>query len=304
MRVAIASSSSPRCGIYRYTKRLVEELRSLGLNVDHLTYDEVEKSAHRYDVVHIQHEWGLLKPDTFISYIDNIKRDAKRIVVTLHTVPCAMQNRETGAIEATIETTALEKVCMSVHTVVTTSAFGRDVARYVCGAKVVHIRHGMDVVYTDVDRDIDVFIHAPDRVNINRRLVEQIEKMIDGNVYVHREFVPDEKLDDLLSRSRIVVLPYRDIPGWIYVSGFMYKALGYLGTVVLTTSWVIQSDLARDGLEIYVPWWGIGIRLPYALNNYIGLSRMYIEKVLDLYPRYSWRTIAVEHLRLYHSLTT
>ena len=304
MRIALVSSDNPRCGIYRYTKRLVEELKTLGLNVDHLTYDEVEKNAHRYDVVHIQHEWGLMGYNTFADYIDSIKASCRRLVVTMHMVPYHMYNPSTRSVEAMEETKCVEKVCMSVHAVVTTSALGRDILRYVCGTRVVHIRHGMDIIYIDRARDIDVFIHAPDRVNINKRLVEQIEKMIDGNIYVHREFVSDEELNELLSRSKIVVLPYRDIPGWIYVSGFMYKALGYLGTVVLTTSWVIQSDLARDGLEIYVPWWGIGIRLSYALNNYIGLSRMYIEKVLSLYPLYSWRSAAVEHLRLYHSLTT
>lgn len=62
-------------------------LRSMSIHEQHQVLHQLKKELAQYDILHVQHEFGLFAPGEFRQVIEAGKQVGKRVVVSLHTSP-------------------------------------------------------------------------------------------------------------------------------------------------------------------------------------------------------------------------
>lgn len=92
--ITVFSNIIPNIGIREYPKG-VKVIPSFwrGKPVYDVALENIRKTAP-YDVIHIQHEWGLFpEPFEFLRFLSRLRRYAKRVVITLHKVLHVLNSR-------------------------------------------------------------------------------------------------------------------------------------------------------------------------------------------------------------------
>jgi glycosyltransferase involved in cell wall biosynthesis len=101
-----SSRSSDNCGVGKYQENFVHEFDKLSdeietkffdsspyktrvMNQDELdeTLERLKKDLENYDILHIQHEFGLYSGDEFAQLVDAAAEIGKKVVVTVHLSP-------------------------------------------------------------------------------------------------------------------------------------------------------------------------------------------------------------------------
>ena len=290
------------CGVRTYSECLANALKNAGIDVDLRPMNDVPNDLCMYNVVHVQHEWGLLSYRDLPKYIDVLKaRKAKKIVVTLHTVAAPMYNSVNRVVEGVEESGVERWLVRNVDAVIVLARLMRDALIIACGGNqgnIYVVEHGAPIICCgDIDRDIDVFIHAPSRQDVDWGVVESVVKGVDGKIFVHDRYMGFEDIVSTLCRSKIVLLPYIDIPGWFHTSGFAHLAIG-CRCMVVSTSWIVASDLID-----YIPMaYMHRDHVVDELNKMVSEYEKLVHFIDDARFSRSWRLVAYNHVYVYNKI--
>ena len=304
---------------------------------DALSVSRVAQILNRYDVVIVQHEYGIFGGDDGDEVLEVLKRLQKPVITTLHTVPLQPSTHQRRVLEA---------VVAESDTAVTMTAIARQrlLAAYsVDSSRVVTVPHGATIpnpvaptsdssplVLTwgllgpgkGIEWVIDALALLRDEVPVRYVVAGQTHPKVratDGERYRHMlqrrvkrsglehlvtfddEYRSLGSLMRLVSRSSCVVLPYESIDQ--ITSGVLVDAVA-AGRPVIATAFPHAIELLSDGAGILVP-----PRDPEALVRALrkvatdpaGLRAM-AARAAALAPMHNWISVASAYLTLGRSL--
>ena len=304
---------------------------------DALSVARVAQILNRYDVVIVQHEYGIFGGDDGDEVLEVLKRLQKPVITTLHTVPLQPSAHQRRVLEA---------VVAESDTAITMTAIARQrlLAAYsVDSSRVVTVPHGATIpnpvaptsdssplVLTwgllgpgkGIEWVIDALALLRDEVPVRyvvagqthpkvravdgERYRHMLEKRVRRNGLEHLVTFDDEyrslgSLMRLVSRSSCVVLPYESIDQ--ITSGVLVDAVA-AGRPVIATAFPHAIELLSDGAGILVP-----PRDPEALARALrkvatdpaGLRAM-ATRAAALAPMHNWISVASAYLTLGRSL--
>ncbi len=368
MRIAYVSTFPPRlCGIGEYTWRLVNSLRGLGVDITVFSsidgykkvpgvrvvpvfdpgrprYDMLlrEVSKGGYDVIHVQHEYGVFpRVKIFLELLDKLSRMTRLLVVTLHTI----LHSSRGVDQTSYQLKVVDKVdAVIVHSILQEYEIMLQGADPV---KITRIPHGTDyypsaeplsstsvtgkneLVYALIgfirwSKGLDVLAKAfriagsssdriklliagaiqnPSGKNSLDKLFEEVPSHMHNRIQIINKYLDKRSLEEILRNIDILLFPYREVPGYIPVSGALHMVMGY-GKPLICSRVPRLVECAMYASEVLFPPDNPDM-LAELMLEFLENPTKFINAGLRLREyglQWTWDRVAHEHLRLYEKL--
>ncbi len=379
LRIGYVTTYPPTpCGIAEYTEDLVRSIKDLsdlslvifadGLTDHKVSFREVAvvsaffpgrsnyvkllnevKKYGPFDVIHVQHEYGLFPPSgSFISLLKRLRKHTNALIITLHTVYHTLRGSVLVRHQADMCSVAdaiivhspimefelwaqgisLSKVHLIPHgTRINRSNVRKDAVLKKFGVSYLKDKFIFAVVgFIRKDKGLDVLLKAFKKVasmrsNVAlliagtpqgsegikharevRKLARELGPLTERIAEVRR-YLTRRELAELIKAADVVVLPYRDEPGVLGVSGMLHTVIGCLKPVICCrtprlsecTSLVTEASVAPDDPD------DLAEKMLYAVDNYREFTALF-KPLFELAVRTSWRNIARKHLLLYEKI--
>lgn len=359
-RIAVLSTYPPTaCGLATFASALVKGLHKIGAKdvsvIDvstgsapsldasivsslvpgsHESMDEVVNILNTFDVVMLQHEYGIFGGDDGSEVVDLMRRVDTPFITTLHTVPLAPTTSQKSILEEVVRRSAFSIT-------MTATARQRLLDLYdVNASRVVTIPHGATTPHLVVPapalapqlltwgllgpgKGIEFVIDALALIKDTHPNVKYVvagrthpkvaatqgeryrnslqqrvfDHGLDSNVYFDSEYRSLDSLLSLIAKSTCVVLPYESTDQ--ITSGVLVDAIA-AGRPVIATWFPHAVELLSAGAGIVVP-----PRNPEAMAEAIKHVISSPETTLemsrcasDLAPQHDWATVARQYRQL------
>jgi len=377
MRVAFVSTFPPvHCGIGEYTHFLVQRMArhesplyvfsSFGSarrkgKIHSIPSFEPRSEDFRgllraigekgpFDVVHIQHEYGIFgKGDGFLEFLEGLRPHAGVICLTLHTVIHSLDRKlcryqhtmidlvdgvfvhsTLGEYELWMQEVDLRKVFLVPHgthinrfrpnrralTEIVGSGFSADGSFLITVPGFLRWDKGITTLQVVSERIMEEF---PDTAIIvaggfqaegkELRQLKAAVAEVDagfGQVWFTRGFLRRKDLFRLLASSDAILLPYREWPGHMGVSGILHLAMGTCKPIIASrvprlveyTQMFPELAFVEEDVD------GLIKALRYLRENYSEILLEVRKRLLPFLRRTSWEATARRHLEIYRALLT
>ncbi len=164
--------------------------------------------------------------------------------------------------------------------------------------KVASMRSNVALLIAGTPQGSEGIKHAKEIHKLARDLGPATERIAEIGRYLTRR-----ELSELIKAADVVVLPYRDEPGVLGVSGMLHTVMGCFKPVICCrtprlsecTALVPEASVVPDDPD------DLAEKMLYAVDNYKEFADFF-KHLFELAVRTSWRNVARRHLMLYEKV--